>query len=169
MTEDAITITGLLRKQHDDFRRCLKELGGLLSLHGPSGAEETEIVLGRLITPLMIHERIENELLFPTIQEYSKDLKPELLGLFQGTHKEVHEHLDALQDVLQEKDAMLSRLVSGVDFIELLREHFEQEEVTLFPLFEKVVPKEVQRELGARALRFNSDAAKRRKSSGGVL
>jgi hemerythrin-like domain-containing protein len=47
-----------------------------------------------------------------------------------------------------------------------VKEHFEQEEQTLFPLFEKGVPEDIQKELGSRASEYAHPRSERKHIGG---
>jgi len=161
-----MTITGLLRIQHSGFGRILEEMGESLKDFEGCAGEELERSLLKLLPALRVHERIEHELLFPAFIKHVASVDPGILDLFKGTHKEIHEKVDALQEVLKDKGALLSRMVTAADFISLAKEHFEQEEQTLFPLFEKGVPEDIQKELGRRASEYAHSRSERKHIGG---
>lgn len=168
MSEENGEITELLRGQHKAFGSLLAEMGEALKASGRAGADGIQGPLGRLIPALIVHERIEHELLFPAVLAHVREMEPGILDLFKETHKEIHDRLEALQEALGDRGASLGRTVTAVDFISLLREHFEQEERTLFPLFEKQAPGDVRRELGLRAGEYVRAQSNRRKMGGKV-
>lgn len=155
----APTLTSWLTRQHDVFRDMLGEME--TALQDDVDTERFKTLLLRLLALLSVHEAVERELLYPAILEHVKPLDPRLIDLFEEAHERIHNKIEALRSVLQDRDAGLGRMVAGADFIALLREHLEEEEQTLFPLADSRVPREVLCGLGARAGRSIPTAMRR--------
>lgn len=115
---------------------------------GADGHARLDRSLRRLLPLLAAHEEVEHDLLFPALASASKPVSAEILDYFDKEHETVHHHIGELLESLQAPEARLRRLVATSDFTSVLEEHLEQEERTLFPLVEEVLPAEEQHRLG---------------------
>lgn len=143
------TLTAWLRRQHDVFRGLLVEMEK--ALHDDVDAGRFKTLLVRLLALLSAHEEVERDLLYPAVLAHGGPLDPRLIELFEEGHDTVQERIEALRSALEDKDAVLARLVAGADFIAMLREHLEEEEQTVFALADSRVPAAVLKELAERA------------------
>jgi hemerythrin-like domain-containing protein len=143
-----MTITELLYRQHESFRRTLREMRESLKDQGTGGHERLDRALRKLLPLLAAHEEVEHDILFPALAKAEKPVSPEIIDYFDKEHETVHHHIGELLEALQAPEARLRRLVATSDFASVLEEHLEQEERTLFPLVDDLIPKERQRELG---------------------
>lgn len=147
----AITITKWLRDNHREFRDSLREIWTALQESPPEGITLAENELGKLIISLKLHEAIEEGILFPIAEEHSGLKGADTLELFKEDHHKLQQALDQLHDALGKESPPVSQIWAAMEFETLLREHMEQEEEVLFPLFEKNIPLEIQKELTEKA------------------
>ncbi|PIP83400.1 MAG: hypothetical protein CO113_08865 [Elusimicrobia bacterium CG_4_9_14_3_um_filter_62_55] len=143
-----MTITELLRRQHESFRRTLRAMRDSLKKDGTEGHAGLDRSLRHLLPLLAAHEEVEHDLLFPALSSSEKPVSGEVLDYFDKEHETVHHHIGELLESLQAPEARLRRLVATSDFIAVLEEHLEQEERTLFPLVEEILPLDAQERLG---------------------
>ncbi|MGD1084166.1 MAG: hemerythrin domain-containing protein [Verrucomicrobiota bacterium] len=129
-----MTITELLRSEHDAFDVILKEIEAVL----PGAATLGELrILARVMAGFLEqHGRKEEELLFPAVDQMQAQR-----GSLEEMAQE-HEELDQqIREVAKSRELRKARQQLG-QLIRAVRQHFEHEERHLFPLAEEVLQAE---------------------------
>ena len=121
--------------------RCRKQALGQLNPGDPKAmralAEEVKKFFLQSLEP---HFEAEERVLFPLINLHSSDTEP-LISALLSEHERIRNTVTAL-----EKESELSKTL--FDLGDLLDRHVRQEERTLFPIFEKVVPDAAAKQAG---------------------
>jgi hemerythrin superfamily protein len=130
----------LLRRQHDEIRRLFGEFDERSSR--PS--KKKEEIVRELITTLVKHAEIEEQVFYPAVRE-------ELKGLDSELDEDLEEH-HAAELLLWELDHLSSKADRYDAKVTVLKEnilhHIEEEESDLFPEVEEQMGEERRRELG---------------------
>jgi hemerythrin superfamily protein len=131
----------LLKADHDKMRSILED--------GESTREEDRKqrrqLFMRLRDDLLIHERMEEEVLYPALRNYPKAHDIVLEGY------EEHHVADLLVDELEETDLADERWAAKWKVLkESLEHHMEEEESDMFPKAKKIFDREQLEALGAR-------------------
>lgn len=131
----------LLLRQHDEIRRLFGEFDARSSR--PS--KKKEAIVRELITNLVKHSEIEEQVFYPAVREELEDLESEI-------DEDLEEH-HAAELLLWELDHLSSDAARYDAKVTVLKEnifhHLEEEETELFPEVEKQMSEERRRELGA--------------------
>lgn len=131
----------LLLRQHDEIRR----LFGEFDARSNRPSKKKEEIVRELITILVKHAEIEEQVFYPAVRE-------ELEGLDSEIDEDLEEHhaaelllweLDHLSSDAERYDAKVTVLKENISH------HLEEEESELFPEVEKQMSEERRRELGA--------------------
>ena len=113
--------------------RCRKQALGQLNPGDPKAMKAlAEEVKKFFLQNLKPHFEAEEKVLFPLIHLHSRDAEPLIAELLRE-HERIRKHVTAL-----DKESKLSKTL--FDLGDLLDGHIRQEERTLFPIFEQVVP-----------------------------
>ncbi len=88
------------------------------------------------------HARVEEDLLFPRIESHLGQDGP--LALMRAEHRGIH---DLLESAKGETDAAALKSTIG-ELLDLAHEHFQKEEVVLFPMAEQCLGEATLTELG---------------------
>lgn len=147
-----MTIVERLRGEHARLSALMAELVRHLSADGRLEKEEARDSARKLVNALERHELVEDRVLYRRLLDRGA-IAPEVLGIFQDGHRAVHLSLAKFADAMKEGGGP-RRYASGSEFIEALREHFEEEERLLFPWVEANLPADELEELADRAEAF---------------
>jgi hemerythrin superfamily protein len=130
----------LLRRQHDELRRRFEEFEGLSSR--PSKKKET--LVKSIVTDLVKHAEIEEQVFYPAVRE-------ELDGLEDELDEDLEEH-HAAELLMSELDGATADSDRFDAKVRVLREnvlhHMEEEESDLFPKVREGLDERRRRELG---------------------
>lgn len=133
-------ITAVLLRDHQTFYGQFDALeSGLLK---PAGSEIRSQV-AELSGSLGTHARLEDELLFTTLEPFIGGMGP--LGVMRIEHEEIERTLTQLQEPAD--SAATEDLVRQL--VDVARQHFAKEETILFPMAEQVLSLAELEELGA--------------------
>ena len=121
--------------------RCRKQALGQLNPGDPTAMKAlAEEVKKFFLQNLKPHFEAEEKVLFPLINLHSRDAEPLIAELLRE-HERIRKHVTAL-----DKESELSKTL--FDLGDLLDGHIRQEERTLFPIFEQVVPDPAAKQAG---------------------
>lgn len=149
-------LTERLRIEHQIFRKLLDLMELSLSLPREQAVQELRVALRILLPAMLNHERMEDQLLFPTFSKQA-GARAALLGEYRDSHKDIWKTLGFLQDVLRERGPAEITGAAVERLLFLLREHMLEEDRVLFPAIEEALGPGVLDELGERAaLRFRT-------------
>jgi len=121
--------------------RCRKQALGQLNPGDPESMKGlAEEVKNFFLQNLQRHFEAEQKVLFPLIGAHSNDAELLITGLLRE-HEQIGKDVTAL-----EQESQLSKTLFNLG--DLLERHIRQEERTLFPIFEQVVPPAAAEEAG---------------------
>jgi hemerythrin superfamily protein len=130
----------LLQRQHDELRRRFEEFEGLSS----RASKKKETLVKSIITDLVKHAEIEEQVFYPAVRE-------ELDGLEDELDEDLEEH-HAAELLMSELDGASSDSERFDAKVKVLREnvlhHMEEEETDLFPKVREGLDERRRRELG---------------------
>jgi hemerythrin-like domain-containing protein len=112
--------------------------------------EEVRAAAGPMISALLSHARVEDELLFPALERAMGDPGP--LVVMRGEHREIDELLARVARA-DDKATACGDLWAA---IELARDHFAKEEQVLFPMARDAIPAAELEQLGEQWARLRS-------------
>lgn len=133
--------TEVLRKDHARIRRILDVLEHLLRKGEEVPHAALALLLNHLEQELEGHLRREEEILLPFLVSVTGGLR----GYhFDRDHGDIHTSIQFMALILGQKEmASVSSLVAcGDHLVEILREHMDDEEATIFPLAEQALGEE---------------------------
>lgn len=143
MSNDAIV---LLKEDHRRLRVLLRRIEDRKHRAGP----ELTSVVRELCTEFELHVRIKDELVAPTVATRQTN---EEEGVLRTRPDDEHRRADQLLRQLTARPVLGAEDVPEVlQLKELILEHIEQEEATLFPLVREVLGRNGLRELGGKML-----------------
>jgi len=136
-----ITITDALRGEHAVIYRLLSHVE---SACDAGDLERTQTLAGELEAALEAHARLEDELLFSSLDSVLPAGGP--LAVMRAEHEEIEGLLASFPNLTDAADACesMQRLAS------VARDHFAKEEQVLFPMAEQMLPPDQLQQLGER-------------------
>lgn len=131
----------LLTRQHDEFRRLFEEFG---ELSGRPSERKGQLVR-ELITLLVKHAEIEEQVFYPAVQAELSDLRSDVDESLEEHHAAelLLSELDSMTPDAERYDAKVTVL------IETVSHHLEEEEQELFPEVTRQLSEERRRAIGA--------------------
>jgi hemerythrin-like domain-containing protein len=143
-----MNIIAMLSAEHRQIGVLMGELSRHLEKDGLLEREEAKAAARTLVNALTRHERIEDRVLYRHLLDRGA-IPPEILGIFQDGHRKVHFLLGKFVKALRGGGDSL-RYGAGMEFLEALREHFDEEEKLLFSWVNKTLPAEELEEMAER-------------------
>lgn len=136
-----ITITDALRGEHAVIYRLLSHLESVCE---EGDLRRTQILAGELEAALEDHARLEDELLFSSLDGVLPPHGP--LAVMRAEHEQIEGLLASFPDLEDGVEACnnVRRLVA------VARDHFAKEEQVLFPMAEQMLPAAQLQQLGER-------------------
>jgi hemerythrin-like domain-containing protein len=131
----------LLKDDHDRFKSMLKEIDATTERAVKTRPE----MLADLKQRLTVHETIEEEILYPTLEEFAKTKDIALEGFEE--HHVVDEIMAELEATSADDETWAAKFTV---MKENLEHHIEEEETDMFPKGRKVLGEEEVEELGDR-------------------
>lgn len=135
-----MNIVQALLRDHQAFYNQFDRLEE--NLRGPAREEEIKSQLTRLEAALGAHAKLEDELLFVTLEPFIGEAGP--LGVMRMEHEEIERTLGQFQgaaDIAETRELV-------AHLLEVARPHFMKEEQILFPMSDQVLSPEELDELG---------------------
>jgi hemerythrin superfamily protein len=119
-------VVSMLKADHDVieslFAQCEEATG--------DASADTQQLLPHIFQLLLLHARLEEELVYPLARTQLYESDDLLLHEFEETHAEVNELIEQLQGMSQNDSGIMLLLD---ELIESVRVHVEEEETILFP------------------------------------
>jgi hemerythrin-like domain-containing protein len=157
MSTDAIVI---LKDEHKQIRQTFREF----EKAGHRAQKRQQELVDRIIELLTVHTYIENEVMYPRVQQLLPDLRDDVLESY-----EEHHVADVLVMELASMDADDERFVAKTTvLIESVEHHMKEEEDEWFPQVRDGLGRKQLQEIGAEMLRAR-EKAPRRPSQPGAL
>ncbi|MEN6622843.1 MAG: hemerythrin domain-containing protein [Smithella sp.] len=94
------------------------------------------------------HHGKEEELLFPAMEKAGIPKENGPIGQMLLEHEQGRQYMEAIDKTITEKGILQEAFIKNADeYIYLLRNHIEKENVILFPMGDKLIPQERQAKL----------------------
>jgi hemerythrin-like domain-containing protein len=133
-------MTDALRGEHGVFYAIFDHLEDVLV--SVESADEVRDLAAMLTSALVPHAKLENEVLFPAVEEQIGTGGP--VAVMRAEHDEIEGILTGLNDS-DDADELKGRILRA---IRVAREHFRKEEMVLFPMADERLGDGPLRQLG---------------------
>lgn len=151
-------ITEFLKLDHARMRRLLEALE---KAPGKNRLTEKRKVIEavRELTALQrVHETVEEELLLPVLEQRETAVEPQLLAEFEEAHRQIWKRLKDLESCARQEFPMKTIARSLSAYAAGMRRHMDNEERSLFPLADMVLPRSESERLAEAAKRREAQA-----------
>lgn len=138
-----VTITSVLRVEHRLLRVMMEALAEWLSKAPASASVEMRERASMLAVALEAHALREEQHLFVPLRSWSEPAR-HLLDMMELVHDEVRGLFEEIETSSAPKDPIWT-------ILDLTETHFVREDEEVFPLAERLLPRELLIELAARA------------------
>ena len=139
----------LLKEDHDKVKKLVKEVAETTARSTKKRAELFQTIVDKLT----VHERIEEEIFYPTLQKHEK--AKELVLESYVEHGVVDDLLDEISTIALGDERWLPAFKV---FRENLEHHIEEEEKELFPKTKSIFSEDQLANLGAEMLALKEQA-----------
>ena len=127
--------TQLLQQDHDEVRNLFSKV---------RGGDASEAIVGTIIEELTIHTEIEEQELYPWVEQ-NVEGGADLVEEAHQEHAEAKELIAQLETLTPDDDGFMDVLTSLMEGVE---HHAEEEEREMFPKIRKSSDEETRRQLG---------------------
>ena len=133
-------LTDALLGEHGLFYTLFEHVNRVVATSKETG--EIRSVISVLEKLLLSHAKIEEEILFPNLEPRLGPMGP--LGVMRAEHREIDQFFETVKEV-EDIDDLKAALG---DFLDLVHDHFQKEEMALFPMAQQVLDEETLTRLG---------------------
>jgi len=146
-----MSVIDVLMGEHQLFRRLIIQLQKALQLQENAARREARDVLLVLLPALERHEELEDLVFGP---EGEEDHSPKIVSELNKEHWRIALLRADIAEVMKDSDQLLGDQyrIKILELVVKLREHFEMEELRLWPRYRELAHKRLGRALERRAL-----------------